>query len=159
MKHTEQKIETLIQDTKGRNALELLLKTYENGKKVYFSRCRIEKTHLANNQQRLTQTLNTDDLDEARTLAHQRYAEITVRQESNQSIKVATVNQVIDRFFENTKHNYGPDEWTPIFTKDFEKHTGKKLSEISNIMERDSFFSPEEAITFGLIDKIVENRK
>ena len=41
----------------------------------------------------------------------------------------------------------------------YSKHTGKKLSEISNIMERDSFFSPEEAITFGLIDKIVENRK
>ena len=33
----------------------------------------------------------------------------------------------IERFFENTKNNYGPDEWTPIFTKDFEKHTGKKL--------------------------------
>ena len=41
----------------------------------------------------------------------------------------------------------------------YSKHTGKKLSEISNIMERDSFFSPEEAISFGLIDKIVENRK
>jgi len=41
----------------------------------------------------------------------------------------------------------------------YSKHTGKKLSEISNIMERDKFFSPEEAISFGLIDKIVENRK
>ena len=41
----------------------------------------------------------------------------------------------------------------------YSKHTGKKLNEISNIMERDKFFSPEEAISFGLIDKIVENRK
>ncbi len=41
----------------------------------------------------------------------------------------------------------------------YSKHTGKKLSDISNIMERDKFFSPEEAISFGLIDKIVENRK
>ncbi len=41
----------------------------------------------------------------------------------------------------------------------YAKHTGKKLSEVSNIMERDKYFSPEEAIKFGLIDKIVENRK
>ena len=41
----------------------------------------------------------------------------------------------------------------------YSKHTGKKLSEVSSIMERDKYFSPEEAIKFGLIDKIVENRK
>ena len=41
----------------------------------------------------------------------------------------------------------------------YAKHTGKKLSEVANIMERDKYFSPEEAIKFGLIDKIVENRK
>tara|TARA_Y100000590_G_scaffold133818_1_gene153036 strand:- start:537 stop:1148 length:612 start_codon:yes stop_codon:yes gene_type:complete len=43
--------------------------------------------------------------------------------------------------------------------KIFEKHTGKNLKEIENIMERDKYFSPEEAINFGLIDKIIENRK
>ena len=41
----------------------------------------------------------------------------------------------------------------------YAKHTGKKLTEVANIMERDKYFSPEEAIKFGLIDKIVENRK
>ena len=41
----------------------------------------------------------------------------------------------------------------------YSKHTGKKLDEISEIMERDKYFSPEEAIIFGLIDKIVESRK
>ena len=41
----------------------------------------------------------------------------------------------------------------------YAKHTGKKINEISNIMERDKYFSPTEAISFGLIDKIVENRK
>tara|TARA_B100001559_G_C16343644_1_gene549246 strand:- start:271 stop:882 length:612 start_codon:yes stop_codon:yes gene_type:complete len=41
----------------------------------------------------------------------------------------------------------------------YSKHTGKKINEISNIMERDKYFSPEEAIKFGLIDKVVENRK
>jgi len=41
----------------------------------------------------------------------------------------------------------------------YAKHTGKKISEVSNVMERDSYFSPDEAIKFGLIDKIIENRK
>ena len=41
----------------------------------------------------------------------------------------------------------------------YAKHTGKKINDVSNIMERDKYFSPEEAIKFGLIDKIVESRK
>tara|TARA_B100001769_G_C21962637_1_gene517931 strand:+ start:102 stop:713 length:612 start_codon:yes stop_codon:yes gene_type:complete len=41
----------------------------------------------------------------------------------------------------------------------YSKHTGKKIDEIKSIMERDTYFSPQEAIKFGLIDKIVENRK
>ena len=35
----------------------------------------------------------------------------------------------------------------------------KNIKEIELIMERDRFFSPEEAIKFGLIDKIIESRK
>ncbi len=41
----------------------------------------------------------------------------------------------------------------------YSKHTGKKVNEISIIMERDKYFSPDEAIKFGLIDKVVESRK
>ena len=41
----------------------------------------------------------------------------------------------------------------------YAKHTGKNIKEVELIMERDKFFSPEEAIKFGLIDKIVKNRK
>ena len=41
----------------------------------------------------------------------------------------------------------------------YSKHTGKKISEISNIMERDKYFSADEAIKFGLIDKVVKGRK
>ncbi len=41
----------------------------------------------------------------------------------------------------------------------YAKHTGKKISDVSTIMERDKYFSPDEAIKFGLIDKIVESRK
>ena len=40
----------------------------------------------------------------------------------------------------------------------YAKHTGKKYEKISEIMERDSFFSPEEAVGFGLIDKVIKNR-
>ena len=41
----------------------------------------------------------------------------------------------------------------------YAKHTGKDIKEVETIMERDKYFSPEEAIKFGLIDKTVENRK
>ncbi len=41
----------------------------------------------------------------------------------------------------------------------YAKHTGKQLSEISSIMERDKYFSADEAIKFGLIDKVVKGRK
>ena len=41
----------------------------------------------------------------------------------------------------------------------YAKHTGKDFKEVESIMERDKYFSPEEAIKFGLIDKVVENRK
>tara|TARA_B110000438_G_scaffold21387_1_gene19433 strand:- start:1698 stop:2309 length:612 start_codon:yes stop_codon:yes gene_type:complete len=38
-------------------------------------------------------------------------------------------------------------------------HTGKTISEVEKVMERDRYFSPDEAIEFGLIDKKIENRK
>ena len=41
----------------------------------------------------------------------------------------------------------------------YSKHTGKNIKEVERVMERDKYFSPEEAIKFGLIDKIIENRK
>ena len=43
--------------------------------------------------------------------------------------------------------------------KIYAKHTGKDIKEVESIMERDKYFSPDEAIKFGLIDKVVENRK
>ena len=41
----------------------------------------------------------------------------------------------------------------------YAKHADKKLNEIEEIMERDKYFTPNEAIKFGLIDKIVKSRK
>ena len=43
--------------------------------------------------------------------------------------------------------------------KIYSKHTGKDIKNVSEIMERDKYFSPDEAIKFGLIDKVVESRK
>jgi len=40
----------------------------------------------------------------------------------------------------------------------YAKHTGKKVETITEIMERDRFFDPIEAIEFGLIDKIISKR-
>ena len=41
----------------------------------------------------------------------------------------------------------------------YSQHTGNTIEEIESIMERDRYFSPDEAVKFGLIDKIVESRK
>ena len=41
----------------------------------------------------------------------------------------------------------------------YAKHSENDLKDIESAMERDKYFSPDEAIKFGLIDKIVENRK
>lgn len=38
------------------------------------------------------------------------------------------------------------------------KHTGQKLSNVQRSMERDNFMSAEEALKFGLVDKIIESR-
>ncbi len=39
------------------------------------------------------------------------------------------------------------------------KHTGNKLSVIESSLERDNFLSPQSAKSFGLVDKVIENRK
>ena len=38
------------------------------------------------------------------------------------------------------------------------KHTGQKLNKVEQSMERDNFMTPEMAVEFGLIDKIMEKR-
>lgn len=37
----------------------------------------------------------------------------------------------------------------------YAKHTGKSIQEIEKCVDRDTFFSPEEAVEFGLIDKVI----
>lgn len=38
------------------------------------------------------------------------------------------------------------------------KHTGQKLASVEKNMERDNFMSPEDAVKFGLIDRVVSDR-
>ncbi|MBQ6205694.1 MAG: ATP-dependent Clp protease proteolytic subunit, partial [Oscillospiraceae bacterium] len=38
-------------------------------------------------------------------------------------------------------------------------NTGKSLEEVTAACERDNFMSAEEAMQFGLIDKIIANKK
>ena len=41
----------------------------------------------------------------------------------------------------------------------YSKHTGKSVEEIKSALERDNFMTPDNAKTFGLIDKVVEKRE
>ena len=41
----------------------------------------------------------------------------------------------------------------------YAKHSGNDIKEVEEIMERDKYFSADEAIKFGLIDKVVKGRK
>ena len=39
------------------------------------------------------------------------------------------------------------------------EHTGQDTSTIEDVMDRDRFFSPEEAKAFGLLDEVITRRK
>ena len=41
----------------------------------------------------------------------------------------------------------------------YSKHTGKSVDEIKSALERDNFMTPDNAKSFGLIDKVVEKRE
>jgi len=48
--------------------------------------------------------------------------------------------------------------WKDELTKIYEKHTGQPLDKLKDDMERDKFMTPEEAVAYGLADKIVSTR-
>tara|TARA_B100001250_G_scaffold112228_1_gene94877 strand:- start:150 stop:761 length:612 start_codon:yes stop_codon:yes gene_type:complete len=41
----------------------------------------------------------------------------------------------------------------------YSKHTGKSVDQIKSALERDNFMTPENAKSFGLIDKVVDKRE
>ena len=40
----------------------------------------------------------------------------------------------------------------------YAEHTGKPVEEISEALERDRFFTPEQANEFGLVDRVMHYR-
>ena len=49
--------------------------------------------------------------------------------------------------------------WKDELTKIYEKHTGQPLDKLKDDMERDKFMTPDEAVAYGLADKIVTSRE
>ncbi len=49
--------------------------------------------------------------------------------------------------------------WKDELTKIYEKTTGQTLEKLKDDMERDKFMTPEEAVAYGLADKIVTSRE
>ena len=49
--------------------------------------------------------------------------------------------------------------WKDELTKIYEKHTGQPLDKLKDDMERDKFMTSEEAVAYGLADKIVSSRE
>ena len=49
--------------------------------------------------------------------------------------------------------------WKDELTKIYEKHTGQPLDKLKDDMERDKFMTSEEAVAYGLADKIVTSRE
>jgi ATP-dependent Clp protease protease subunit len=39
----------------------------------------------------------------------------------------------------------------------YAEHTGRPIEEVHRDMERDRFFTPEDAVTYGLIDRVIEH--
>ena len=49
--------------------------------------------------------------------------------------------------------------WKKELTEIYEKTTGQPLDKLKADMERDKFMNAEEAVAYGLVDKIVTNRE
>jgi ATP-dependent Clp protease protease subunit len=41
----------------------------------------------------------------------------------------------------------------------YSRHTGQAVNKVEKDMERDYFMSPEEALEYGIIDKVIERKR
>jgi ATP-dependent Clp protease protease subunit len=48
--------------------------------------------------------------------------------------------------------------WKRELTEIYEKTTGQPLQKLKDDMERDKFMNAEEAVAYGLVDKIISSR-
>jgi len=123
VRYTEQKIETLQQDDEGNVLLELKLRTFENGKKVYYARSRIHRPELANKQKRVVSSLRTDNYERAKQLAYTKHAQIELRQSQGLNVKPVSVGEAMDRFLKNYEENVkkGMSGYTENILRNFRK--------------------------------------
>jgi integrase len=105
IRYTEEKIETLQSDDDGNIILELCLRTFQNGRRIYYHKSRIHKPELANKQKRIVGSLRTDDYDTAKQLAYKKQAEIEYRQNHGLNVKPVSVAVAMDKFLKNYEEN------------------------------------------------------
>jgi ATP-dependent Clp protease protease subunit len=48
--------------------------------------------------------------------------------------------------------------WKKVLTEIYVKHTGRSYQDLEKDMDRDNFMTAQEAVAYGLVDKIIENR-
>tara|TARA_Y100001972_G_C7498544_1_gene252501 strand:- start:335 stop:580 length:246 start_codon:yes stop_codon:yes gene_type:complete len=48
--------------------------------------------------------------------------------------------------------------WKKELTEIYEKTTGQPLQKLKDDMERDKFMNAEEAVAYGLVDRVITNR-
>jgi ATP-dependent Clp protease protease subunit len=48
--------------------------------------------------------------------------------------------------------------WKKVLTEIYVTHTGKLYDELAHDMERDNFMTAEEAVAYGLADKVISRR-
>ena len=105
MRYTEEKVETLQSDDDGNIMLELCLRIFQNGRRIYYHKSRIHKPELANKQKRVVGSLRTDDYDKAKQLAYKRHAEIELRQTQGLNVKPVSVAVAMGKFLKNYEEN------------------------------------------------------
>ena len=48
--------------------------------------------------------------------------------------------------------------WKKVLTEIYVRHTGRSYQELEKDMDRDNFMTAPEAVAYGLVDRIIENR-
>jgi len=48
--------------------------------------------------------------------------------------------------------------WKKVLTEIYVKHTGRSYQDLEKDMDRDNFMTASEAVAYGLVDRIIENR-
>jgi len=48
--------------------------------------------------------------------------------------------------------------WKKVLTEIYVRHTGRSYQDLEKDMDRDNFMTAQEAVAYGLVDRIIENR-